>query len=498
MLDGKKLRQAVVVIHGIGEQKPMTTLRKFTAAAVSPDNPEPRFTSHPDKYSNSLELFTLRAPPRSAGNEIPIADFFECHWAHRMRDTKFRHVGYWFWRLLFTPPQKNSRVYAIYWIVLIIIFGLGAGVLYAAIVTPWDKWLKLTGLLSSGVVTTLLGGFLWTYVNGYVGDAARYLTPHPDNLTERAAIRRQAISLLHRLHRQGRYQRIIVVGHSLGSVIAYDVVSRLWDQYRQNQRENLTEVEQAILEEIEILGAKLRLAGEALDEAKSKRGGAPKSEKEVVNLRLLAVESAASEYRKSQIQLWEEQKRAGNPWLITDLVTLGSPLAHADFLLRAAGDRGRGLKEGLLDREYPRCPPLNDNWDRKKEQHYPAKVEDAIAYRPIGQQSRVLIPSALFALVRWTNLYFPGDLVGGPLAPEFGYGILDFEARRHGTGDLKDRLASWSPLCHTKYWAVLGRDSEVPGTATQLLRQTLALETKETQKLLDRVSDIQRTRSAET
>ena len=64
----------------------------------------------------------------------------------------------------------------------------------------------------------------------YLGDAARYLS-NPQNVMVREQIRADGVDLLRALHNQGDYERIIVVGHSLGSVIAYDIVGYLWHEY---------------------------------------------------------------------------------------------------------------------------------------------------------------------------------------------------------------------------------------------------------------------------
>ena len=57
----------------------------------------------------------------------------------------------------------------------------------------------------------------------FVGDAARYLSSSPSNIKMRQEIRSEGVQLLRKLHEQG-YGRIVVVGHSLGSVIAYDIL----------------------------------------------------------------------------------------------------------------------------------------------------------------------------------------------------------------------------------------------------------------------------------
>lgn len=65
----------------------------------------------------------------------------------------------------------------------------------------------------------------------YVGDAARYLSPSPENIALRQRIRTDGVALLRRLHESGEYDRIVVVGHSLGSVIGYDMLTALWRDY---------------------------------------------------------------------------------------------------------------------------------------------------------------------------------------------------------------------------------------------------------------------------
>src|SRR5690606_29229619 len=62
--------------------------------------------------------------------------------------------------------------------------------------------------------------------------AERYLTPDPGNIAARTAIRTEGLTLLRRLHEVGIYDRVAVVGHSLGSVIGYDVLRLFWDQAR--------------------------------------------------------------------------------------------------------------------------------------------------------------------------------------------------------------------------------------------------------------------------
>src|SRR2546426_1054477 len=73
-------------------------------------------------------------------------------------------------------------------------------------------------------------------------------------------------------------------------------------------------------------------------------------------------EQSVREFQQAQIRLWWELQELGNPWLVTDLVTLGSPLAHAAFLL--AQDEN-DLRRRQRQRELPTCPPVAERDDKQ-------------------------------------------------------------------------------------------------------------------------------------
>ena len=92
------------------------------------------------------------------------------------------------------------------------------------------------------VTTSAVASFILAVIAGkataVLGDAARYLSSRPDSVEENDQIRQQVLDLLERLHdaddydcNRKRYDRIIVVGHSLGSVIAYDAIRLLWARH---------------------------------------------------------------------------------------------------------------------------------------------------------------------------------------------------------------------------------------------------------------------------
>ena len=231
------------------------------------------------------------------------------------------------------------------------------------------------------------------------------------------------IGLLKRLHEEEdrRYHRIIVVGHSLGSVIAYDALTHLW-QSRHSKLVTAPVGGQPELEQSRRLGLRLT-AGNMDDETR---------------------EDLVERYQVRQRRLWAEQLRIGIDWQITDLVTLGSPLTHCNFLL------SRGQKEWEMmteQREYPTAPPQAED-DRDQEQGKSRLQRKVISFPNEEKNVRILHHAALFACTRWTNLYFPADPLAGRVggADRFGLAVKDVRLT-------PVRFRSRSPLAHTAYWS---------------------------------------------
>jgi hypothetical protein len=72
-----------------------------------------------------------------------------------------------------------------------------------------------------------------SFLQPYLGDAARYFRNSPGNVAVRREIRRQAVSTLRALHLSGDYDRIVVVAHSLGTVVAYDMLRAYYSRISQ-------------------------------------------------------------------------------------------------------------------------------------------------------------------------------------------------------------------------------------------------------------------------
>ena len=77
------------------------------------------------------------------------------------------------------------------------------------------------------MVTALITVATNLFVVPYFGRVVRYTRATPENIAARKNIRERGLALLSELHKED-YSRIVVVGHSLGSFLAYDLISYFW------------------------------------------------------------------------------------------------------------------------------------------------------------------------------------------------------------------------------------------------------------------------------
>ena len=98
-MNKERNKQAVIVIHGMGEQVPMDTIRGFVDAVLDEPESGEKYYSKPDKMSESFELRRLQSKLSE-----PRTDFFEYYWAHKVKGTTISHVLGWAISLLLRSP----------------------------------------------------------------------------------------------------------------------------------------------------------------------------------------------------------------------------------------------------------------------------------------------------------------------------------------------------------------------------------------------------------
>lgn len=291
-------------------------------------------------------------------------------------------------------------------------------------VLGWDRWPWLTtynaliAIFTIVLVTAIVTGalFAWSsysFLTPVMADSARYFRPAPENISARHDIRSTGVQLLERLHESKRnYDRIIVVGHSLGSVVAYGMLEQLWGK---------------------------RSGGKAICSAADTRA-MRKLERAARGLEDLPHDHARmSRFRDAQRRLFRKIVGARGDkttdWRISDFVTLGSPLNYGPFLMaESASEFNAQVRK---HRRLSVAPP-DGSWIDGRWSFCYSSATGAGPHH-----------AAMFAAVRWTNIYFKtsglvrGDIVGGPIAPVFGPGVLDVEC---DPADTKKTFA------HNEYW----------------------------------------------
>lgn len=274
-------------------------------------------------------------------------------------------------------------------------------------------------------------------------DVVRYLDRSPRSYEVRRSIRAGMVELLRGLHAEQRYARVVVVAHSLGAYIAFDGITSFWAECAELDEPRLSPASREALLRVEQAAAAL-------------------ADHPVPGL-TNAQQGELARYRDGQFALWQAMRADGHPWLVTDFISIGTPMYFADLLYT----RNRAEYDRLVLRgELPQNPPLSNTRTVESERRPPE--EPRYSYPVRGPRGR-LTSGAPFAVVRWTNLYFPadrgffGDWFGGPLRPLFGNGIVDQPV----TGNRPGRRAPG--LAHARYFSYPD-DTAADGIAATLQR----------------------------
>lgn len=446
-------KQAVILVHGMGEQIPMDTIRGFVRSVWEDDPtistnglPNPRSTwSKPDDRTGSLELRRITTRESIASQSWPggvRTDFYELYWADLTAGSTWGQFVAWVRYLLFRPWSRVPKDVRSAWVALWVA-SLAVAALSLVALLPDSIWKQIgpIGAWRWALVplAAAAGALVHRVATATFGRVVRYTRAYPDNIAARAAIRKRGLELLDALHRGTQYSRVVLVGHSLGTMLAYDLLSYYWAQRAAVRTIPQEGDEFAALCAVE--------AGAAALEA------APS-------------DATRSAYRRAQTRLRKLlAARPSSPgtdsgrWLISDLVTFGSPLTHAEFLIASSDS---DLEERKRARELPTAPPFREALDPKVLEAAQATGALPIAFPPedtrliafpdfASPPHWILHHASPFAAVRWTNVHdpsryvFQGDVISGPLRPALGEAVEDVDLLR-----LRGRSKSFS---HTHYWS---------------------------------------------
>jgi hypothetical protein len=475
------VRTAVVIVHGMGEQRPMDALDSFAKTALRPRGTEgePKwdyYYSQPAEITDSYEARRYIAQPlgTASGGEPTEArqgeaEIYEYHWSFLMTGNRFAGAMAMTMRLLLRRPSNVPdplfgiwrRVWIVFLAILLSIPALFVvGYLLDTDVPHW-----IVGLIFSAVILIfwfglfrMLGKLLVNPATRPFVEVVRYLDTSPYSYAAQRAIRGGLVDLLRALH-DGRYSRIVVVAHSLGAFISYDALMSFWSETHTSHAappDLQTPVPLEALDGLEKAADRLTADGVA--------------------------DGALDDFQDRQFALWQDLRRQGNPWRVTDFITVGAPMALADLLVTRPG-LFSGFKKSdrahrreifdVLERRgaLVRCPPKSETLPVESNEHPPASYR----WRNSGVRE-VLGSQSVFAVTRWTNIWFPvirgelrGDWFGGALRPLYGPGIRDIAAQ----GNTPERFQRGS--AHTEYFRHPEKADE--GDVAWHIRKTLALQT---------------------
>jgi hypothetical protein len=484
-------KQAVVVIHGMGEQMPMDTIKSFVRTVwqtdkslfanqergTPPDDPS-EVWSKPDLRTGSLELrriTTRPTKPTPSSAKGARCDFYELYWADLSGGSTWQQVEDWIVGLLCRSPF--SRVPRDVFLAWALLWAVSICVALLSLATALPKeplafgfnlwripvlaWFEHWQTWQLAAITTVFGFVTNWFVVPYFGRVVRYTRAKPENIAARTAIRERGLKLLADLH-DGEYDRIVLVGHSLGSILAYDLLSYFWAARTDSHTVEPGTPEFFALCHLERVAA---------------RRPEPPTRHWVDDY--LAAQKAFGETLRARPK--PAKGAVDTRWLITDLITLGSPLGHAEFLLaQSATD----LERRKNAREFPTSPPVREALEPgmvARAQGVGLPVTSAsrnLFCFPFNQDRRwQLHHAAPFAATRWTNIHDParlvfcGDIISSPVAPVLGPAVVDVDLRalRRSRGL---RAQSWR-FTHTLYWS--WNEKRNPPQRILALRIALAL-----------------------
>lgn len=421
----------------------MDTLRSFVETvwngdlSLTPENRNNRRTDPdtgatvnkswltPDvERTQSHELRRITTP--ADVNEV-YTDFYELYWSDVTQGTTMERLKAWILGLLWRPwsdvPADVRKLYVLLWLVTIA-FALPAIAVALAPVFGFDHVLCVpiavwTGL--AAVVALILARLL-----PFLGDVAVYARALPGTVAKRKEARERGMQLMSGLMDDSRYDRIVLVAHSLGTILAFDLLQLLWAKYAPNPSQ--PRAEEPLLKAFRAVGKKAL----PIDAAGRRARRFEPAELE--------------EFRRQQwdvyAQLRSHPDGEGRPWKISDFVTFGSPLAHAEFLMV---QNGKAFDRAVDERSLSTCPPVSE-------------FKDPTVLYP-SEKPRHPHHAAVFAATRWTNIYdqgngwLTGDPISGHMEENFGPGVENIRVRlRWSLGRI---------VTHTTYWDAKAKGEEI-------------------------------------
>ena len=247
-------KTAIVVIHGIGEQKPFETLDAFVRPLAKAIARNIRCQHDLIWFKEWGESCISLLDDAKIHSQIDVLEYYWSHLTQRKISSKeiidwIITVAQGAERYYSKPKQKSSERNER----LFIADGEFKHLKYLITMISWGGWLKYIFylLLNIGeflpfvkntikvqkVAFNLVSPFIGKILVNYFGDVTLYSTTDAKSeyYTVRQEILNGAVEKVRMILENDEYDKILLCGHSLGSVIVYDVIDRLNMLIQNNQ-----------------------------------------------------------------------------------------------------------------------------------------------------------------------------------------------------------------------------------------------------------------------
>jgi hypothetical protein len=359
----------VVIVHGMGEKRPIETLDDFAKTALRPGSAQGEkrwdYLSLPAEITDSYEARRFTSAQ---------ADIYEYHWPFLMTADKFAGAMPMALRLFLrrpgNVPDALLGIWRAVWIVLLAILLAIPALFVTGYALNTDVPVWIIGLITSAVVLVFWFGLYRMVAKALVNktttslvDVARYLDPSPYSYAARRAIRGGLVDLLRALH-DGRFSRIVVVAHGVGSYISYDALTVFWAETQLQRQGNSWRITDFVTVGAPMALADLLIARPGLFSGFKKSDGALRRElfEGLARRGALALGSHSPFAISRWTNLWFPVTRGGlhGDWFGGALGPLFGP-GIRDIAVQ--GNQPERFKRGSAHNEYFRHPDKDDEGD---------------------------------------------------------------------------------------------------------------------------------------
>ena len=131
----ERQRTAILVVHGIGSQRALETVRGVIRAVwrnrKNPDDKGRRIWTHPQRDGADIDLAVMTTNTVPGSTDKRVVDFHELYWAHLMSETKAVAVLLWLYELCRKGPIMKPGMNGLWW---------AAAIFLCLIISHWPCW----------------------------------------------------------------------------------------------------------------------------------------------------------------------------------------------------------------------------------------------------------------------------------------------------------------------------------------------------------------------